>query len=380
MRYKSCLLILSSVLFGLSLWAYPIYHFESADFKGLDRSNAKSASHKFALLGEISKKEYDETTSNMFEFPTPHAFNGFLYKCYNPYYLKCTDFAGRVLWKTSTLYAFENDDTWGDQAESPLPNVEYVVSCINETKDGLLLYDIEHKRYVLKKDTGEEITFPQEIGNYRNLSNIIGNLGDNFLFGQYGEKLNFEIAVVSFDGVIRFLYKTDTRMIQPSCIEITPTQKYIVISYDKTERIRRLFLLSTKERMYKDFSDFDPGNGIGFYKNAPDFSLLRTEWKTNKCILDNSSGNIVAGFDYDCIDMTQVDSTLIAIIGNGPFVVVFDVLSGKLIQDFTDHSNAISLRNTKILGVQISKDAKEIRYAVKKADKAVQYLEYKMKE
>lgn len=388
MKKKHFLLIIVSFCFSISvLWAYPIFDLNSSSLNGLDQSESKNLSAKYVFQKNITSQDFSLINSS----EEAHSYisrSSHLFKCFDPYYLKLVDNKGRTLWKTSTLYVNRDDNTW-DRVGSPEINREYQVGATETLENALLLYDLQSNCYVLKKDNGEEIRYPSEISNYwiRQPWNEKGyvTLNNKFIFLQFGDgeyfaSVPFEIAILGHNGDLQGICKTDLIIKNIQDMYLNSSQNCLLITYFDKSNSEGLLIISMDGKLIRNYPNFNPGNIIRFNSKAPDYAMLRLSEIKGRCILNTVSGEIVAGFDYDHLDMAQVDSTLIAITGNGPFVVVFDVLSGEIIQDFTDHSDPLSLRNTKILGVQISKDAKEIRYAVKKTDKAVQYLEYIMKE
>jgi len=135
-----------------------------------------------------------------------------------------------------------------------------------------------------------------------------------------------------------------------------------------------LMILSADGKMIKHYPNYDPGNFIRFDPQAPDYAVTR-ESTYRSHIINLRNGEIVAEIAGRKIDLCQVGSTLIALVNRNPAISLIDVLSGKLIQDFSDYT-----RNCEITIVRISPNGKEIWFEEEYPDKSTSIKHYHLED
>ncbi|MDD3536135.1 MAG: hypothetical protein PHC50_08335 [Candidatus Cloacimonetes bacterium] len=376
---KVALLLVGMQIALLSLaWAYPIYEI-GGNFKGLDKSYTKTLTKKYIYQGTVSEEDYRITPKRV-EPPLEPLYE--LYACFNPPYWRLTDEKGKTLWKTSDFDVdFDNDSEQGPNA-----NNEYSFSYpFLQSREGILFFNSKKNCRVLKKYDGREIDLPKYLNDYYQY---------DYLFYDYPESpvkkilwvkhwmedqpdARFALTVMNFDGVVENHLETDIQIREIDQFYFDLNYSRMLFEYKDMKEPQGnpgLMILSTDGTLIKHYPNYDPGNVIRFDPQAPDYTITR-ESTYRPHIINLRNGEIVAEIAGRKIDLCQVDSTLIALVNRNPAISLIDVLTGKLLQDFSDYN-----RSYEITIVRISPNGKDIWFEEKYPDKSTSIKHYRLED
>ena len=261
-------------------------------------------------------------------------------------------------------------------------NSECYVNSYPANGEGVFLVNPKKDCRVLKKFDGTEIDLPAYLDSYSPYDNRIYLYPDyphkNIIWMKPGEddntETNFAIAIMNYEGGIVSNLETDipVKMIDNYFFDINHSR--ILCVYSNNTRQRGLLILSFDSQLIKHYPNYDPGNFIRFDPKAPDYAITRESTYISH-IINLRNGEIVAEIAGRKIDLCQVDSTLIALVNRNPTISLIDVLSGKLIQDFSDYT-----RKYEVTFVRISPNGKEIWYGEEYSDKSTSIKHYHLED
>ncbi len=376
---KSAMLLVGLFVSLLTLvWAYPIYEI-GGNFKGLDKSYAKTLTKKYVYQGTVSVEDFRITPKRV-DPPLEPLYD--LYASFDPPYWRLADEKGKTLWKTSDFDVdFDNDSEQGPDA-----NNEYSFSYpFLQSREGVLFFNSKKNCRVLKKYDGREIELPAYLNDYYQY---------DYLFYDYPESpvkkilwvkhwmedqpdARFALTVMNFDGVVENHLETDIQIREIDQFYFDLNYSRMLFEYKDMKEPQGnpgLMIFSTDGTMIKHYPNYDPGNVIRFDPQAPDYAITREDYNQNH-IIDLRNGEIVASFIGRRIGISQIEDTLIVAVYLGGSVGVVNALTGKLIQNFSDYS-----RDYEITSIRISQDTKNIWFTEKYPDKSTSIKHYRLED
>lgn len=353
MKKAFWLMMLFFIAWCLSLWAYPVYKI-GEKFSGIDKSASKNPPKKYIYEGTVSDDVFKPVN---IEHEKVEDKGYKLYKCYYPEYLRLEDSSGNTVWKTTELTDMFPEDSDGDtMLETPEDYTEYRIDASFEMYDvdGALLRDIKTKQRVLKKFDGTEIRLPLALTDY----NWVGDfLPGKWLCYNYWPNKTLDIAIVNFSGVLERECHTNMPCDHVEEMQKSYSDDRILIDYAIGEE-KKFMIISSAGELIKTYPDLIRDYHADIYPNAPNYATVRLG-DSDFLVVDIRDGDVKAEIIGSCIDITQVDNSLIGVIGFGPYVAVLDILSGKLIQDLTNYDLTCN-KKYEIVDVKISSDSKDI--------------------